>query len=223
MSPIVTSLEFLTVFVVGLAARAVFALLVVVVVFAVPAYLILLAGRGVQALRRRAWRAGLTYGPGHTWVRAVGPGSVKVGLDDLAQRLLAASEAITLPKPGTEVRAGEVVGVVRCGDKRGEIRAPIDGRITAVNETVVRDPEVIHRDPYVAGWLFAMAPREAGFTHRLRGPEADAWLTEERGRLARFLERDLGLAAADGGDVVSPAPSLLTDQQWSALTRTFLG
>jgi glycine cleavage system H lipoate-binding protein len=214
-----TTLEFLGVFVVGLAARALFALLVVIVVFAVPAYLILMAGRGIQALRRRTWRAGLLYGPGHTWVRPSGRDAVKVGFDDLAERVLARSDTVTLPRPGTEVREGEVVGVVRCGDKRTEIRAPLSGRITAVNETVARDPEVMHRDPYVAGWLFAMAPSDAAYLGRLRGEAAETWLAEERGRLARFLEHDLGLAAADGGDI---APSLLTERQWAALTRAFL-
>jgi glycine cleavage system H lipoate-binding protein len=144
-----------------------------------------------------------------------------VGFDDLAQRLLMGNGAIELPRPGRVVRAGEVIGSVRAGNKEAALVAPIAGTITGVNPDVARDPSLIHRDPYGRGWLYRLATVD-GLERLRRGPVARAWLEDEQGRLARFLETELGVAAADGGEIVAPAPSLLTPAQWERLAAEFL-
>jgi glycine cleavage system H lipoate-binding protein len=199
----------------------------------VPVFLGVAAINIYQYVRRRAlglataegvlWRDALYYAPGHTWMRRLGFGALRVGLDDLAGRRRAGSSAVELPRPGRIVRAGEVIGVITCGDKRGEIRTPVGGRITGVNSAVARDPSLIHADPYARGWLFSVAPADARYRAFPRGERARVWLEQESLRFARFLERDLGVAAADGGEVLSPAPALLTQEQWRALTHAFLG
>jgi glycine cleavage system H protein len=44
----------------------------------------------------------------------------------------------------------------------------------------------------------------------------------EARQLARMVEDDLGLAAADGGHLVAPRTSLLSDEGWRTLSRIFL-
>ncbi len=38
----------------------------------------------------------------------------------------------------------------------------------------------------------------------------------------RFIEDQLGFAAADGGELVAPAPWLVGEENWKALTAAFL-
>ncbi len=231
MGHLVEVLAGLGVFVAGLLAR--FALLLLVLaILAVPAFLVLLAIRGYGLARGRAigltrvdglyWRPDLYYASGHTWIKRHWAGTLRVGVDDLAQRLLSGARIIGLPRPGTEVRAGEVATVVTCGDKRAMIASPVNGIVTAVNQAVARDPSVIRRDPYGRGWLFAVAPADLPFMSLLYGERARGWLREEGARLAQFLETELGVAAADGGEFLFPAPSFLSDTQWEALTGAFL-
>ena len=231
MEHIVSGIEMLSVLVGGLVVRL--ALLVVgAAVLALPIALVVEAVKAITRVRRRrlglepvdvlVWTPRVSYAPGHTWVRRAGLRKLRVGLDDLAQRVLSFADAIELPKVGERVRAGEVAMVVRCGQRRGEIRAPVDGRVTAVNRAVERDPSLIHREPYARGWLFAVAPIDGGRGRLLRGNEALTWLAADRTRFAHFVEGAVGIAAADGGDLVAPPPSLLTDEQWSTMTRTFL-
>lgn len=231
MGYLLAALESVGVFILGLLTR--FALLLLVVaVLAIPVFLGLMGVRGYGVLRRRAlglarvdglfWRPGLHYAPGHTWVKREGIRALKVGLDDLAQRLLLGARSVELPRIGTVIRAGEVATVVTCGDKHAGIASPVDGTVTGVNEALGRNPSLIHRDPYARGWLFAVAPANSRYASLPRGEPARGWLREEGARLAQFLERDLGVAAADGGEFLFPAPSLLTEAQWRALTRAFL-
>jgi glycine cleavage system H protein len=231
MEPIVSTLQMVGLFVAGLIGRFAVLLLVIAVV-GLPIYLVVEAVRGVAGLRERRrglghvagmlWSRGVYYAAGHTWVKPARRHGLRVGIDDLAQRLLGQGKVVGLPTPGTALREGDVAVVVTCGDKRAEIRSPVDGVVTGVNRAVTRDVSLIHRAPYTAGWLFAVKPSSPAYRGFLRGEAARAWLGHEGGRFARMVEASVGLAAADGGELIAPTPTLLTDTQWSALTRTFL-
>src|SRR5512135_1894767 len=107
MQSLLETLQSVGLFLVFLAGRFLLLLLVLAVLTVV-----FLAGlalvRAVDGLRRRAlgfarvdglvWRRGFAYAPGHTWLDRRKAGSVRVGLDDLAQRLLARTTAIRLPR-----------------------------------------------------------------------------------------------------------------------------
>lgn len=223
-----TSGEALAVLLGGILAR--FALLLILAgMIAVPLFLIVAAVTGYRQLvdRGRAngllWSPALYYAPGHTWIRTIGSGALRIGVDALAGRLLGGTGRVELTRPGSAVGAGAVLGVITCGDKRAEIRSPVAGTVTAVNETVMSDPSLVHREPYGTGWLCTVTPSDDRYRRFFRGERARVWLGEEGVRLARFLERDLGVAAADGGDPMLPTPALLTDEQWRALTAAFLG
>jgi glycine cleavage system H protein len=231
MEPIVNVLEMAGALLGGVVARL--ALLVLgAAVLALPIALVIEAVKAGLRFRRRrlglmpidglVWMPGSAYARGHTWVRRVGRKTLRVGLDDLAQRVLSGAVRVELPKVGDRVREGEVATVVMCGERRGEIRAPVDGIVTAVNPAVERDPALIHREPYTRGWLYAVSPIDGGRTPLLRGEAALDWLMADRTRFAHFVEGAVGIAAADGGELVAPPPSLLTDEQWSTMTRTFL-
>jgi glycine cleavage system H protein len=232
MEPVLTALQMVGIVLGGLLLRLGLLLLVGALLL-IPVLLVLGAAHGYGALRRRifgvAAAAGgvrfmprASYAPGHTWARRIDRGRVRVGLDDLAQRLFSAPRAIDLPKPGTPVRVGQGAGMISCGDKRGVIYCPVSGVITAVNDAVIADPGLVNQAPYERGWLFTVAPTESSFERLMHGKRARAWLAAEGARFAQFLERDLGVAAADGGETIAPAPALLSKEQWMALTRNFL-
>lgn len=230
MESIMNVLTVVAIVVIGLIARL-GVLVVGAAVLAVPVLLGILLVRSLVRVRERTLglarvgglvcRRGLYYAPGHTWVTALNARRLRVGLDDLAQHVLAGVSRVELPLRGTSLREGQIATIVTCGGKRGEIRSPVDGLVVDVNRAVERDPTLIHRKPYTRGWLFTVAPANTRYTRFLRGDAAVAWLSDEKARLAHFVEGAVGMAAADGGDLVSPPPSLLTNEEWSSLTRTF--
>jgi glycine cleavage system H lipoate-binding protein len=220
------------VFVAGTVAR--FALfLAMVAVLVVPALLAALVVRAAGARRRRAlglrrvsgieFRPDVFYAPSHSWLHRRHGGSLEIGLDDLAQRLFPSVTAVELPKPGTTIRRGEPVATLHGGGRALRIPAPIAGRIVGVNSAVLRDPALVKRDGYGRGWLVAIAPLDQSFTFLPRGELAESWLRRESKRWSRFLEQRLGFAAADGGELPSPAPWLVGEEGWRALVAEFLG
>src|SRR5450759_187344 len=231
MQAVLETLQNIGIFIVFLAAR--FAVLLVVLAVLTVVFL---AGLAVVRLAERArrhalgltrvdglmWRAGVYFSPGHSWLQAREGGTLRVGLDDLAQHVLARITEVMLPEPGQMVRAGDPVTVIRCGKRRTAIPAPVTGRVVAINRRVVSSPARLHNDPYSRGWLYAIQPEDSSYARLPYGNDSRTWFSRDAIRLSQFFEHQLGMAAADGGELVAPGPLLLTESQWAEMTQTFL-
>lgn len=231
MQAIIETLQNIGIFLLYLAAR--FAVLLVVlavltVVFVAGLAVVRLAQRarrhamGLTRVDGLAWRPGIYFTPGHAWLQTREAGALRVGLDDLAQHVLARIAEVILPEPGQVVRAGEPAAVIRCGKRRAMIPAPVSGKVLAVNHRVASNPARLHNDPYGGGWLYAVQPEDSSYARLPYGEESRTWFSREAIRLSQFFEHQLGMAAADGGELVAPAPSLLTETQWVEMTESFL-
>lgn len=231
MSAVIEILQTVGVFVAGLLARLGL-FLAMIAVLVLPALALALLVRWVGARRRRAlglrrvaglvFRPGVAYAPGHTWLRPRRGGTLEIGLDDLAQRLLPSVTAAELPRPGTRVARGEPLATLHGGGRAVTIPAPVSGVVAGVNASVLRNPALVKRDACGKGWLVALAPEDASWEALPRDRAAEDFLRGEAGRFGRFLEERLGFAAADGGELVSPAPWLVGEEGWKELTAAFL-
>lgn len=230
MNAILETLTAVGVFTVGLAARMGIVLAIGLLLLS-PVLVGLGAARvwktakmwaqGYRSAGTLRYRGGLTYAPGHTWMKEEG-GALKVGLDDLAQRILPWTVAAEMPRVGQEVREGEAIATLSCGDREVKVAAPATGRVVAVNGAVLREPTLAKSENYGAGWLFAIAPAGTEWKKLPFGEQARGWLRAEGERLTRFYEEQLGMAAADGGELIASPDTLLSDSQWKLLTHDFL-
>jgi glycine cleavage system H protein len=96
----------------------------------------------------------LKYTAEHEWVR-VGEGSrtVRVGITDYAQEALGDVVYVSLPDVGTEVAPGAAIGEVESTKSVSDIFAPLPGTISARNDALDDQPELINSDPYGEGWI----------------------------------------------------------------------
>jgi glycine cleavage system H protein len=168
------------------------------------------------------WKQGLFYSPGHTWLGALADGSLRIGLDDIAQKMLPGARVLRFAAVGTEVRQGDALATLEVGEHQFPIESPTDGRVVAINGRVASQPELLHRDPYERGWLASVAPIARAFEGLPTGEAGLAWMRREDHRLNAFLEAELGIAAADGGEWIVPPTTLMSDAQIEALRREFL-
>ena len=94
----------------------------------------------------------LQYTEEHEWLRVEGDSAV-VGITAYAAEKLGDIVYVDLPKVGATVKAGTVVGEIESTKSVGELYAPADGTVTAVNDAVVSAPELVNSDPFGEGWL----------------------------------------------------------------------
>jgi glycine cleavage system H protein len=224
-------MESVMVFLVGLLLR--FLLLVLLfTLFALPVAGAVFAIHGVGLLRARAGRTvdaggvgfkpGVAYTAAHAWIKHLWGRTVKIGLDDVARRVLSGASSISLPPAGSRLRAGGVLAIVRSGQRLVAIPSPVDGVVIARYRALSDEPSLFERDPYDGGWMVRVETDGRGRPRAHRGAEAKAWLRDENARLSRFLEARLGLASADGGTLTGTPAALLTPEAWREAASTFL-
>lgn len=93
----------------------------------------------------------------HEWYRPEPEGGKgTVGITQHAQEEISDVVFVELPKVGRAVKSGEEVAVVESVKAAFSIYAPVSGTIRAVNEALTKDPGLINRDPYGAGWIYRL-------------------------------------------------------------------
>jgi glycine cleavage system H lipoate-binding protein len=152
--------------------------------------------------------SGVFFSPSHLWLTIEPSGRVKVGLDELAQRVLGPLEAVRFPSIGRRVSRGETLFSLQIGDTEVPIAAPVSGTLRA---TQVPNGGLASGRTDPDDWFVTIEPEKMGEEIRsLRlAEEAATWLSSEFKRLTETLH-GLHLRPAatlpDGGE---PAEGLL--------------
>jgi len=178
--------------------------------------------RGIEDVQGFEWRRGPRYAPSHLWLGERG-GLVRLGLDSIAARVLAAARDVVVPPVGTRVVAGAPLARFTAGHASIAVPAPFDGVVADVNVRLGDQPDLASRHPYGGGWLVELEPADRAYRRLPRAAEARRWFDREAGKLTFALEHATGYAAADGGEPIAPHHELLTDDQVVQLAAAFLG
>jgi glycine cleavage system H protein len=95
------------------------------------------------------------YTKTHEWV-AIDGRHATIGITDFAQAQLGDVVFLELPTPGRKLGARETFGVIESVKAASDLYSPVAGRISAVNEKLAVNPELINSDPYGEGWILKL-------------------------------------------------------------------
>lgn len=114
----------------------------------------------------------IRYTEDHEWVRMEDDGSGVVGITHHAQELLGDLVFVELPEVGRELEQGEEAGVVESVKAAGDLKTPVGGTVTEINEAMVDDPALVNSDPTGDGWCFKLTLADAGELDKLMDDHA---------------------------------------------------
>ena len=97
----------------------------------------------------------LLYTEEHEWL-AIDGATVRLGITDFAQDQLGDIVYVDLPEVGAELEKDDTFAEVESTKSVGEVYAPFNGVVTAVNDALVDTPELVNSDPYGDGWLIEL-------------------------------------------------------------------
>ncbi len=100
------------------------------------------------------------YTEDHEWARLEGDILV-VGITSYAQEQLGEVVFVELPDVDRELDQGEEAVVIESVKAAGEIKSPIGGTVTEVNESLTDSPEKINEDPSGDGWVYKIKPSDS--------------------------------------------------------------
>jgi len=81
-------------------------------------------------------------------------GVATIGVTEFAQEQLGDVVFVELPDIGALLTEGDEVAVIESVKAAGEINAPINGTVVAVNEILADEPELLNSSPEEGGWMF---------------------------------------------------------------------
>ncbi|AQS41039.1 MAG: Glycine cleavage system H protein [Candidatus Tokpelaia hoelldobleri] len=97
----------------------------------------------------------------HEWLR-VENGVATVGITTHAQEQLGDLVFVDLPDVGRTLAKGEAIAVVESVKAASDVYAPLDGKVTEINETLTSDPAVVNQAAEGNGWLWKMTLADEG-------------------------------------------------------------
>ncbi|MBN2125439.1 MAG: 4Fe-4S binding protein, partial [Deltaproteobacteria bacterium] len=164
------------------------------------------------------------YHLGHSWVRMDRGGRVRIGMDHFISRVLGPAASFRLPGPGTTLGQGRGGWLWRRNGHGAEVLSPLTGKVFALNPKVLKDPLIVHADPYGEGWLLVLEPAilEKDLHALFTGEKTLQWIENELQALFQLLGSEHERLAATGGEPVGDLFGLLPEVGWERLVKTFL-
>lgn len=123
----------------------------------------------------------LYYTDRHLWVKKESDGTVSMGFNDLAQKLIGRIMFLRLPKKGTALEAGKEFGTVESVKWIERLKSPISGTVKEVNMALRTNPKLVNQDPYGA-WFVKVEPTEKleeELSQLIHGDRLEEWVRKE--------------------------------------------
>ena len=121
----------------------------------------------------------LRYTAEHEWVRPGEGGALRVGITDYAQDALGDIVFVSLPAVGTAVTPGQPLGEVESTKSVSDVFAPVAGTVSARNEALESQPDLINSDPYGEGWIIDIEVADPAVLDTLLDAESYRALLDE--------------------------------------------
>lgn len=117
--------------------------------------------------------ADLRYTEDHEYVKKTDDSSVvQIGITDYAQGELGDVVYVDLPKVGASFGRRDVFGTIEAVKAVSELYTPVAATVTEVNTALQRDPALVNRDPYGAGWMIKVRLKAPADLDQLLSAEA---------------------------------------------------
>ncbi len=114
---------------------------------------------------------GIRYTEEHEWVLPTGDGKARIGITEYAQQQLGDVVYVQLPDVGDTLDSKATMGEVESTKSVSDLYAPIAGEVTAVNEQLDDQPELVNSDPYGDGWMVVLTLADASAVDELLDEE----------------------------------------------------
>ena len=171
---------------------------------------------------------GVRFHQGHSWMKEEDAATVRVGIDDFAQKLVGKVESVELPRAGSWLAQGEKGWTLQVDSTSIPMLSPVDGEVLSANPDILLAPDLANRDPFGEGWLLKVRPTRLASNRKnlLSGNLARKWIEEtlhglrvHSGSGLGALYQDGGIPIQDGGLPVTGIARALDGVHWETLVR----
>jgi CheY-like chemotaxis protein len=96
---------------------------------------------------------GVFISKNHCWARVDEDGSVQVGIDDFAKKIIGKIDAIDIPNLGMIVKKGQALFSVRQGQRLISFKSPVSGKVSEINKFINNEVDSLNVTVYDRNWI----------------------------------------------------------------------
>ena len=96
---------------------------------------------------------GVFISEGHCWASVSQDGSVRIGIDDFAKKLIGKIDDIEFPNLGMNISIGQPLFILKQGKKSIQFNSPVSGQVKKVNNELADDLDTLDFSTYDKNWI----------------------------------------------------------------------
>jgi CheY-like chemotaxis protein len=169
---------------------------------------------------------GVFISEGHCWANVSEDGTVKVGLDDFAKKIIGKIDSVELPNLGMTVKKGQSIFTVKQGMRNISFKSPVSGKVKEVNKFINQEIDSLNITSYDQNWICEIDADELDSElPKLKiGKSAVTFYQEDIERLKemkRKLKTGKETDFGPEGIIYSGEMEKLDDISWKRFSETF--
>lgn len=170
---------------------------------------------------------GVFISEGHTWASVSQDGTVKVGLDDFAKKLIGTIEDIEFPNLGMSIAKGQPLFSIKQNKKSIKFLSPVSGVVSKINSDLSENPDLLNFSIYEGNWIASIDADhlDSELTQLKIGKNAVSFFQEEIDRYLASIKNYLKEEKDSTHDFQYYWGQLekLEEKNWYIITGEFFG
>jgi CheY-like chemotaxis protein len=166
---------------------------------------------------------GVFISDGHCWASISEDGTVKIGIDDFAKKLIGKISGIDLPNLGMNISKGQPLFSVRQGNRVIQFLSPVSGQVKNINHDLVENLDALEFTPYEKNWFCSIdAEKLDSEIQALKiGKNAVAFYQEEIDRYIKTIKELSKTSASESFEMQWGQIENLGEKDWYFITGEF--
>lgn len=99
---------------------------------------------------------GVFISEGHCWAGVAQDGTVKIGIDDFAKKLIGTIEDIEFPNLGMNIVKGQPLFSIKQNKRSIKFLSPVSGVVSKTNSDLAENPDLLNFSIYEGNWIAAI-------------------------------------------------------------------
>jgi glycine cleavage system H lipoate-binding protein len=167
---------------------------------------------------------GVFLQPTFTWSKILDSGHILIGIHPVLLGLVGEPDGLDILPESKKIKIGESLLKIQKDSKMLQIKAPVAGEITAVNQNFKETP----LEKLGATWLYTMKPEKISqeVNNWFIAEKSSEWLREKFQLMTDFFmqslsKEKLGLTMTDGGEIPIGVLSQFDQKIWHDFEKKF--
>jgi CheY-like chemotaxis protein len=166
---------------------------------------------------------GVFISEGHCWASVAQEGTVKVGIDDFAKKLIGKIDDINFPNLGMNIAKGQPLFSIKQGNKIVNFNSPVSGFVAKLNHDLKDNISSLDYSPYDKNWFCSIDAEklDVELTQLKIGKNAVNYYQDEIDRYTKLMKERMTIENKNSYEMYWGQLENLEEKDWYIITGEF--